>query len=229
MFNREFTKGFMFDEENDNIVNQYRPNHIGIEIGNVKRCENGIATIKLYEPLKIGDGIRILNNHEDVGLTITNMFIDRKKVKEATKGDTITIKIDGKVDIFDKVVKTTDKDLIKEIDDLIDAKKRKVKINGKITLFKNEPIKLKIIADDMLIEVASDYLIEDAINSPTTKDRIIKQLNKLGDTPYVFDNLIVDADDDIFVKIDELNDIRRKAIKKLSLKRCAIKNLKKQE
>ena len=38
IFNREYTKGFLFNE--NNIVNEYRPNHLGIGIGKVIKSQN---------------------------------------------------------------------------------------------------------------------------------------------------------------------------------------------
>ncbi len=229
LFNREFTKGFMFDEENNNIVNQYRPNHMGIKIGEVIKCENGIASIKLNKTLRIGDGIRIIDNNTDIGFTVTSMFIDSLKVDIATKDDVIKLKVDSDIKKGDVVIKTTDIELLNEINREIKENEKKIKIEGKIICKKNEPIRLKIVCDDYIIEEKSDYLIEEAFRVTTTKERIYEQISKLGNTPYIFNNLIIDADDDIFIKIDELNEVRRNAIKKLSLKRCTIKNITKQE
>ena len=229
IFNREFTKGFMFLEENDNITNEYRPNHMGKNIGKVIDYKNNIVAIELLDTLRLGDGIRIINDKEDIGFTVTTMFIDKNKVSKADKGDIITIKIDGNAKIGDIVVQTTDSLLLKEIDKKINENKRKVKITGKITCLKNEPLRFKIICDDILVEITRPYIVEEAISSPTTKNRIYNQINRLGDTPYAFENLIVEADDDIFVKIDELNSIRREAIKKISLDRCNIKIYEKHE
>ena len=57
IFNREFTKGFLFNEENENYVNTYRPNHLGIELGKLLEVNNSIK-VKLSDNLSINDGIR---------------------------------------------------------------------------------------------------------------------------------------------------------------------------
>ena len=43
IFNREFTKGFLFDEENNKVINMKRPNHQGVEIGKVINYKNNVA------------------------------------------------------------------------------------------------------------------------------------------------------------------------------------------
>ena len=59
IFNREFTKGFLFNEDNNNIVNINRPNHQGVEKGRVLTYKTNNATIKLYNEINIWDGLRI--------------------------------------------------------------------------------------------------------------------------------------------------------------------------
>ena len=44
-FNRLFTKGFLFNTENNDIINPYRPNHLGVEIGKVIDYNNNFVTI----------------------------------------------------------------------------------------------------------------------------------------------------------------------------------------
>ena len=66
LFNRKYTKGFLFNEEN--ITNSYRPNHLGVEIGKVIKKSNNMITIKLTNDLSINDGIRIVE--DDYGFII---------------------------------------------------------------------------------------------------------------------------------------------------------------
>ena len=49
IFNRQFTKGFIFHEDNNNFTNSYRPNHMGIDIGKVITYKNNKVTIKLSD------------------------------------------------------------------------------------------------------------------------------------------------------------------------------------
>ena len=218
IFNRKYTKGFLNNEDNNNFTNIERPNHIGTSLGKVLSCKNGFVKIKLNDNLNIKDGIRILNKEEDVGMTIFKMKKDKEFVEEAFKDDIIEIKIDKSVDVDDIVVKTTDYKLVNEIDELIE-KGRRVLIKGTIKCKLNEPIILKLSDSINNIEVKSDFNIEESINRPTTKEDIYKQLNKLGNTIYEFEELTIMNDDNIFINIKDLNEIRRQAIEKLNNKR----------
>ena len=219
IFNRGFTKGFLFNEVNKNIVNQVRPNHLGIEIGHVLMSKNGKVKIKLSNNVNLRDGIRIVGNAEDTGCELTKMEVNGKLVKQAYTNDIIEIKIRGEAAINSKVLKTTDFTQLDRINNLIGLKERKVMINGQIDISKNAPIKLQISDGGNDVFVTSEVVVQDALNSPLTNTNVEKQLKKLGGTPYEFNQLIINIDDNIFVDIKELNEIRRQVISLLTEKR----------
>lgn len=227
IFNREFTKGFLFSCDNDEFVNSYRPNHMGIEIGRVIDYKNKRALIKLNDTLSINDGIRIISNN-DYGCIVQTIYNKNKKVKVARNKDIIEIPFKDKVLKNDVVLKTTDYNQIIKIDALINTNK-KIKIKGTCVLKINSPIKLTITDLVNSIYVSSDYIVEEAKHLETTKTRIKEQINKLGDTIYEFSSLEIISDDNIFVPINILNELRRSAINLLNEKRTKKKEYKKQK
>ena len=74
VFNREFTKGYIFKENHKEIVNTYRPNNIGVKIGEVIGVNANKVSIKLTSDLYQGDGIRIVNSKEEVGLFVNKLY-----------------------------------------------------------------------------------------------------------------------------------------------------------
>ncbi len=228
IYNRKFTKGFLFNEISSNIVNQYRPNHQGIKIGNVIKQDKNFVYIKLISTVNQEDGIRILNNHADIGCTLNYIYVNNKLVNKAKNGDIIKIKIKGKVDINDVVVKTTDSEQLKKIHSNLELKKRKVKIKGQLFAYINRPILLTITDGKNQIEVKSDVKVEIAKTSIISKSQILKQLNKLGETIYEFAKLDIECDDNIFISIKLLNELRRDAINKLNSLRQYKTNYKKE-
>ena len=226
VFNREFTKGFLNHEDNDSFTNTFRPNHIGVEIGKVVNVNKDIVSIKLTDSLSKLDGIRILTN-EDIGLTITNIFIKGKRVEEAYPGDIIDLKIKGKVSIGDIVVKTTDNKQLLDIDKKIEVDK-KIPVKGKFTFRLGKPIEAVVTDSKNEVTVYSDYIIEESINASLDKEKILNQLNKLGDTIYSFDSIDIILDNNIFVPVNILNDVRRKCCEELNQKRLYKSNYKKE-
>lgn len=222
MFNREFTKGYLFSEKY--IVNQKRPNHMGVFIGNVVDYRNGYAYVKLISSVNVFDGIRIISDN-DVGLTLNSFFIKDKLVTSGKKGDIIYFKTDFVLN-GSKVVKTTDSILMKNIDDMISTKKRKVLIDGCIELYKNKNVCLRLYDGVNNICVYGD-LVSQAVNKPLSKGDVIKQMDRLGDTVFSFKSLDVNMDNDIFVPISKLNALRRDAISMLEDKRLYKTNYRK--
>ncbi len=58
-------------------------------------------------------------------------------------------------------------------------------------------------------EAFSTETVTEAVNAPVTKERISEQLSKLGSTVFEFSNLSVDAHDNIYISIKEINAMRR--------------------
>lgn len=218
MFNRYFTKGFILNEENSNIVNQKRPNHMGIEVGYVIESNLKYIKIKLSKKVCVNDGLRILDK-EDKGLVINKMYINNKEVLSASKGDIISIKYDKKVSINSKVILTTDNNKIKEIENILKKDSRKVLVDINVSAKLNEKLKISITDGVNVLCTHSSFLIEKANKVSTSKEMIIKQISKLGDTIYKLRNINVEIDDNIFINIKDINILRRKLTYLLNEKR----------
>ena len=212
IFNRKYTKGFLFNESD--IVNSYRPNHLGVEIGKVIKSQNNYIDILLTDDLNINDGIRFID--DDIGFTVTSLFKDKKRVEHAKKGDVVSIYCKDKIS-NSKVVKTTDYLLNKKIEDILKNKK-KIDIFGTLEAVLDKPLRLKITDGNNEVVVTGN-IVQKSITSPISHERIIEQLNKTGNTIYQFKELKIDGDTNIFIPIKELNDLRNKAINLLDEKR----------
>ena len=211
MFNREFTKGFLFNESNSNFINSFRPNHIGIKIGEVV----GKNRIKLTNDIKQGDGIRIIGT-KDTGSILNKIYKNKKLVNAAFIGDIIEIELKDNV-VDGIVVLTSSKEQLDRLDKELSISK-KIKVNMDI---KNEGSSIKVSLTDFKNTVSLEKdIVEKAINSGTSHDRIIEQLTKFGDTPFIVDNVTCELEDNIFVSIKELNNLRRELTNMLIDKRC---------
>ena len=219
MFNRNFTKGFMLNEDNNNFTYDKRPNNIGIEVGEViKKAKNDLK-IKLTYDVSVHDGLRILDDKEDKGLVINKMFINNKSVLEAKKGDVITLKYDKYVEKNSKVLLTSSKKQLDSISGAIKNQERFIYIDLNFTAKENENLKLTITDGlNTVIEVLDKTPMR-AINKETSFDVIKKQLSKLGNTVYKARSITLNLDDNLFINIKDINEIRRRAIRKLNEKR----------
>ncbi|MBU1862559.1 MAG: hypothetical protein KKH94_02710 [Candidatus Omnitrophica bacterium] len=64
-----------------------------------------VAIIELTDTLKIGDTIHIKGAHDDMTEEITSMQIEHEPAQEAKAGDSVGIKVPGKIHENDKVYK----------------------------------------------------------------------------------------------------------------------------
>lgn len=226
IFNRDFTKGFLFNEDNSKITNDYRPNHAGIQIGKVIYANKNLIKVKLEDDLNTGDGIRIVD--DDYGFIVTSIFVDNKKVKEAKNGEIVTLHVDKVVTPNSVVSKTTD---IKQLNDLkehINNIHKKIKVDMSVTLKIGNNIKLEL-TDGVNKVCVLDGCVFKATNAPLNNELIIKQLSKLGNTPFILNDIKIFKDDNIYVNNKELNEIRRKAAELLVEKREYKKDYEKKE
>ena len=210
IFNREYTKGYLNDVKNNDIINGYRPNHMGVNIGRVVSYKNGMAEIKLTDDLVIGSGLRVIGKDKDVGVLVNEFYINNKLVKEGHAGDTIKIKVNDIVNFGDMVVVTSDKMVSDEVDKLIKDSPRKVMITGIFEGVIGKEISLEI-SDGINIVRAQGNVCEIARNKPVT--------DKLGDSIYQYSKLDVKMDKNIFIPLKEINELRREAIELLNQKR----------
>lgn len=217
IYNRKFTKGYLFNDKN--IMNTYRPNHLGIKIGKVIKKDKNSIYIKLNNKLINGDGIRFLNKVEDDGLIISQMYINKQKVISAKENDVIEIKGNINCDNGATVIKTTDKEQMDKLNNLINKRTRKVSINGKVIVKQDEFMKITLNDEKNEVTFISDEKPQLATNKPLMKEDIEKQIKKINDTVYTFRNLEIYTDNKSFVPLSKLNEIRRGAIELLDQKR----------
>lgn len=216
VFNREYTRGHKF-LDND-TMNPLRPNHQGVLIGQVIKTELKYITIKLYNDITIGDGIKFINT--DTGLTITDLYIDGKRVNKAIKGNTVKIKNTINLKTTSPVVKTTDKELI---DSLKEVEEKVIKISCNVKVNESEiEVEYK---DDISTVCKKRKIVQIPKNIRTTKQDIIKQLSKLGNTPFKIENINIECIDNIFINIKDLNVLRRELVKELIKNRVSYKRI----
>ncbi len=88
----------------------------------------------------------------------------------------------------------------------------------------NKPISLTVCDGENTV-TAFGNLPQEAKNKAVTKEDIIKNITKLGSTPYYYTECNVTLDDGLFVSAGELNGLRRNACELLDIKRSKVNHL----
>ncbi len=219
LFNREFTKGYLFNEDNKEITNIKSSNHIGIPIGHVIKIEKGKIKIKLTAELNQEDGIRFNSNNSGM---IVNMLYNEKGllINHATKNDIVFV--DNKVDL--KELSLVSKTIDKKLTDLLNNQEiPKVNLDIIVKAYLNKPLEIEVSDQQTSLKLTYN-IVEKALKSPISKENIINQFSKTGDTIYKA-NVSVLMDDNIFIPLKYLNDVRRDIIAKFEEKKLVKKEI----
>ncbi|MBU1142766.1 MAG: U32 family peptidase [Firmicutes bacterium] len=211
VFNREYTKGYILDEKPNEINNDYRPNHLGVELGTVIDYKDNKAIIKLVESLEINDGYRIIGN-KDYGNTVSRILKNDSIVKKAFPNDVIKIDVTEKIEVGSKVLKTLDSNLESSLAIYLDENYKTISLKGEVSAYIGEYLIIDVTDSNYHVSFSSKDVLEKASTKSVTKEQIIDQISKLGNTPFYFSELIVRTDDQSFIPIKVLNELRRQAI-----------------
>lgn len=214
-FNRHFTKGYILNENNKDLITKEFVNHQGLEIGKVVKVLPKAIEIKLTDELNLQDAIRI-KKHDEMGLVVQNMFVNFEKVKSAKNKDIVKIPAYCDIKYLNAIVyKTKDANISKDLKNLMNCENIKIPLEAKLTIKKDEPLKLVMTDEKNEVTIIHDILTNVA-NNPKDNDYYKEVLSKLNDTPYCFSNITINNDMIAFVSIKDINQVRRKAIEEIS-------------
>ena len=207
IFNRQYTYGYLFNATNDEIINIHTSNHVGVHLGKVFKVTNKYIYIKLDSQLNQGDGIRI--NETNDGMIVNFLYDESLKLTSVCKNTAV---IDNKIkaSVGDSVNKTSDITVINKYREL---PVRKVDIDVTFTHSGNHAT-LEITDGINVVKKEADIVFPSK-NISIKKEDIIKQLSKLGNTPFKIANISIGEFESKFINIKDLNAIRRNAIEEL--------------
>lgn len=219
VFNRGgFSTGHLDNEPNRNLIFKEKPNNMGIYIGNVSsyNATKGHITINLNDKIAIGDSVCL--EKEDTKYRVSELMINHKNIESAFDGQLVTIgRMKGNIHPGDKIYKLESKTLSSIAKDSYSHENKKTELDCIVTIKKDFPISLKITTTSGLhIENSLEIYPSPAVNNPITKERIISQFSKTGNTPFNFRNIDVDLEDGLYVNISDLNELRRNSLATVS-------------
>ena len=222
-----FSEGHLNSKANKNLIYKEKPNNMGLYLGNISSYNpnKGHITLTSKEEISIGDSIGV--EKERTKYNISELMIKNSNVKNAEKGKLITIgRMKGNISVGDKVYKLTSKELFANAKNSYENKENiKIPLICNIVVKKNTPISINIFSSQndvpdlykkINISVVSDIIPIEALKTPISVERIIKQISKTNNTPFTFQKITVQLDDGLYVpSISTLNELRRKALEKL--------------
>lgn len=210
LFNRGFTKGHLFKDKNENLMNIETPNHQGILLGSVLEVTKDKIKIKLECDLHQEDGIRFVS--EDKGCMVNFLYNENGLlINHANKGEIVYI--DNKINLKErgKVLKTIDSVLIKELENI---HYKKIPITCEVIAKTNESLTIQF-CDGENVVIEKGNRVEKAQKNATTNEIIEEKISGLGNSPFVLQDIQITRDEEIFIPMSELKSLRRSLEEKL--------------
>jgi len=224
-FNREFTEGYLFNKRNRDIVSIERPDNRGVGLGKVVKQKGNIASIIIEEGyLNDGDGIEIIaQNGGSTGTIISGIRVKGKNVKSASMGDIADIFIRDRVEAGSRVRKTLDSVLNRKArEEYSPENRRKITVECKLTIRVGQcPMITVFDGDGNFISYTDEEKVEEAVKAATSTEKVMEQLEKTGDTPYLIKVTEALIEDNCYMPARQINRMRRTVLELLSKKRSS--------
>lgn len=229
VFNRGgFSDGHLDSKHNRNLIFPEKPSNMGIYLGTIKKYNSnkGHITLQLEEDLELGDSISVSN--EASKYLVSELMIKNVNQKKVSANTEVTIgRMKGNIKVGDKVYRISSKalsDLAKASYD--NCENKKIPLNCTVTIKKNTPISMEIstnkntcyneLYSSIYVKEISNMIPIDALKTPISVERVVKQISKTTNTPFSFENITVLLDDGLYVpSISTLNELRRTALEKV--------------
>lgn len=229
VFNRGgFSDGHLNSKHNRNLIFPEKPSNMGIYLGTIKKYNSnkGHITLQLEEDLELGDSISVSN--EASKYLVSELMIKNVNQKKVSANTEVTIgRMKGNIKVGDKVYRISSKalsDFAKASYD--NCENKKIPLNCTVTIKKNTPISMEIstnkntcyneLYSSIYVKEISNMIPIDALKTPISVERVVKQISKTTNTPFSFENITVLLDDGLYVpSISTLNELRRTALEKV--------------
>lgn len=201
LYNRGgFSDGYYRQHNGQNMIASDRPNHAGVPAVKVESQKGRMIRGTILTDLYAGDVLDISGNYT-VG-------------KDQKKGEAFSMLVQKQVHVKRGMTinRVRNERLITSIHKQYIEDPVRQKINGELTLEVGKPASLKLYCNESAYTAYSGETVEQAQNRPMERERIASQIEKLGNTPFVFETLDIKMDEAIFVPVRMLNDLRREAV-----------------
>lgn len=201
LFNREgFSKAYLYGNTGKDMMAYKVPKNSGLPIGKVATD----LSITLLENVALKDGVMF----RDDGFTISKIIKDGIEIQNAVTEDRVLLK-PTKFKAGDILYKISDDELMNELSKSYrDVFKRKLELTLSIDFSVNKPLKISASYMKKNFSVKGD-LVQEAINKPLDRERIIQNLSKTGDTPFKINEVNFESFEEGFVPMAALNSVRR--------------------
>ena len=209
LYNRGgFSHGYYEQHNGPDMMAAERPNHQGRAAAKVVSLQKNQLQLKALESLHKGDILEVTGKKEErISMTLT---------QDTEKDASFRLPVSGFSTMHrDQVIYRTHNHVLTEkIEADFCRQILSKKINGKLMLSKGKHAILELVCEKIQTTTYGD-IPEVAKSRPLFIEDVARQMKKTGKSDFVFDHLEVQMQEDLFLPVQSLKELRRRALEEL--------------
>lgn len=216
LFNRSgqsdgYLKGVRYKQS----ISETTPKNTGLFLGKVLDKKQEYIKIKLEQDINLHDGIEIVTKEGNVSSIVTCIRDDRFNIinEKCEIGQVVYIgDLKGKLEKGAVVYKTSSDELNNKYAEFKNVNKHNTRLeyNVVVRIVRNKKIQALDVDNNILVEL--DCIPEASKTTGVTVDKIEQCFTKTEDSSVVFKNIKIDLDENLFVPVSKLNELRRNLV-----------------
>lgn len=223
MFNRSGkSHGYLDEIKYKDSITTLSPKNTGLYLGEVIEQKSKFIKVKLEEDIDLHDGIEIYSKKGVVSTIVTCIKDNKGNIinKECHKGDIIYLgDIKDTVFALDKIYKTSRYKLNLFVqNNYLEKNRRRRDLVLNVNIKMDSPVTLSAIINGEMYTYNTNILPEIAQNKGLTLESIENCFSKTLDTGINFTKVVGYVQKGVFLRVSQLNDIRRNFVEKIEEK-----------
>lgn len=217
IFNREFTEGFILEAGNKAYIGQETPGNRGIPVAKCIRyhAREAEVVLELLEDLNKGDDLQVRTSN-NVGGRVEYIKYNGQRVENAKAGTEVVVNFKHEVKRDTIFYRTYDQVLMKNLQMGLNDIERRTGVALSVSMKIGEPMVLTMSHESgITVTVKTEVLVEKALKSPLSNERLLEQLEKMGGTPFVATQTHIERLGDETLPIKAVNQLRRDCVDRL--------------
>ena len=230
VFNRDFTKGHLFDEPD--LLNPQVGKNRGILIGSVvalpqskKRQNQGAYQplgIRLNEDaqLSVGDGLSFGEDGKS-GTKVDSIFaLDGSRREKACGSESVAIPCRYPVSPGTLLYKNYDRKLMDLLQQMgsVPVKLPEPVVDFRVTIKADTAVIIVAMTRGIEVTVVADFMPERPLKKALDESLVREQLARIGGTGFELGSIEIKMEPDLFLSRSQLNSLRKEAVEKLQAK-----------
>lgn len=206
-----FHAGYYKKHNGKDMLSLDRPNHAGVPavrvLSQTKREVKADALVDIHK----GDILELTEKRENYTFG-----------KDVKKGEKVTF-LAPKQQFYKKgkiLNRIRNKTLLDEMDKAYVFARKQEKVDGSLHILKGRQAVLCLTNGMHSVEVYTEECVSEAQTRPLTKEEVKAQLTKTGNTQFYFENLEIEMEENIFLPMQQIKQMRRDALAALEKEIC---------